>query len=482
MKPSRTGGSAFVVLLLLVLAGLLAAGGSRADGRTVAPDDPAGTASGRERAPSGAVQQAPAPAPGGNWPAFRGPERSGVAADATPVTSWDVETGRNVRWTAPVPGYSHSSPVVWGARVFVTTAVSDDPSVYGRRRGTGNSAIDDVAPREWRLLAFDRSDGSVLWDRTAHRGAPRVRRHEKGSHANSTPVTDGRRVVAVFNSEGMYCWSVDGELMWSRDLGRLDPGYWGQPDNPWGHASSPILFEDTVIVQSDDFADSFLAAFRLEDGEEVWRVPREELATWSTPVVWGQGDDAVLVAQGGNRARAYDPRTGEELWSFEDHAEVKVPSPFLVDDLLILAGGYPRGRPVYAVDMERTAAALAAGDPAPVLRWTIERGGPYTSTPLGYRGRLYVTRDNGVFNSYDLDTGELVYQQRLSTGFSASPVAADGRLYMGSEDGDFSVVRAGGEFELLATMDMGEPIFATPALSGDLLVLRTREHLYGIGE
>jgi hypothetical protein len=281
-----------------------------------------------------------------NWPSFRGHGATGVAESARPPIAWNTETGNNIRWTTTIAGHSHSSPVIWGDVIYVVTSMSEDPSSDGRRRGVRNNAIDDLAEREWKILALHRDDGRVLWERTAHRGVPRVRRHEKGSHANSTPATDGRYVVAVFNSEGLFCWSMDGELAWSKDIGRLDPGYWGQPDNNWGHATSPILFEDLVIIQSDDFADSFLAAFRLSDGSESWRAPRDELATWATPVIHGEGEDAVLIAQGGNHVRAYDARTGAELWHFADHAEVKVPSPFVVGELLVFTGGAPAGRPL----------------------------------------------------------------------------------------------------------------------------------------
>lgn len=419
--------------------------------------------------------------PPGSWPSFRGPGGAGAAADASPPVRWDVATGQNVRWVTPIPGYAHASPVVWGDRIYVTTAISEDPAADGRRTGVRNNAIDDLVPREWKLLALDRQ-GRIVWERTAHAGAPRVRRHEKGSHANSTPATDGRHVVAVFNSEGLYCWSASGDLLWSRDLGVLDPGYWGQPDNNWGHASSPILFEDTVIVQSDDFAGSFLAAFRLADGEEVWRVARDELATWSTPALYRHDGTAVLVTQGGNHVRAYDPRSGRERWLFADQAEVKVPSPFAVAGLVILTGGAPAGRPIYAVDIAGTESALAAGSTEPVLRWTIPSGGPYTSTPVGYADLLYVTRDNGVVGVFSLADGELLHRERFGTAFSASPVAARDRVYLASEDGDVYVLRAGPGLELLATNPMQESIFATPALAGDLLVVRTRGHLYGIGE
>ena len=420
---------------------------------------------------------------GTNWPSFRGPGATGVTASARLPTHWDSTTGENVRWAVPIPGYSHSSPIVWGDRVFVTTAISNDPALDGRRPGAGNVGIDDLARREWKLYAFDRASGGGLWQATAHSGVPRVRRHEKGSHANSTPATNGTHVVAVFNSEGIFCWSVDGELLWTKNLGRLDPGYWGRPDRPWGHASSPILFEDLVIVQADDFEDSFLAAFRLADGEEAWRVERDELAVWATPTLFESGGRTSLVAQGGNFIRGYDPRTGNELWRLADHAEVKVPTPFVADGMIIATGGAPAGRPIYALDLAAIAGEPPAGaDARSATSWTIGSGGPYTSTPLAYDSVLYVTRDTGILGAYDLQTGERLYRQRLGSGFSASPVAADNKVYLCSEDGQVFVVEPGGEFALLATNEMNESCFATPAISGDMLFIRTRTRLYALAE
>ncbi len=420
---------------------------------------------------------------GADWPSFRGPGGSGVAASGRLPTRWNVTDGENVRWVVPIPGYSHSSPIVWGGRVFVTTSISDDPAADGRRPGVGNVGVDDLAPREWKLYAFDRGSGGGLWEATAHSGVPSVRRHEKGSHANSTPVTDGTHVVAVFNSEGIFCWSVDGEFLWAKDLGRLDPGYWGRPDRPWGHASSPILFEGLVIVQADDFEDSFLAAFRLADGEEAWRVERDELAVWATPALFESGGRTALVVQGGNFIRAYDPRSGDELWRLADHAEVKVPSPFVADGLIIATGGAPAGRPIYALDLAVIGSEPPAGaDARSAARWTIGAGGPYTSTPLAYRSVLYVTRDTGILGAYDLQTGERLYRQRLGAGFSASPVAADNKVYLCSEDGQVFVIEPGDKFALLRTNEMDESCFATPAISGDTLFVRTRTRLYALAE
>ena len=457
-----------LVRMFLLGAGLLAAGAATPGTTTKAAS--LGTSQSVER-------------DGADWPSFRGPAASGVGAGAGLPIRWDATTGENVRWVVPVPGYSHSSPIVWGDRVFVTTSIGDDPAADGRRPRAGNIGIDDLAPREWKLYAFDRDSGGSLWEATAHSGVPRVRRHEKGSHANSTPVTDGTHVVAVFNSEGIFCWSMDGDLLWAKDLGRLDPGYWGYPDRPWGHASSPILFEDLVIVQADDFEDSFLAAFRLADGGEVWRVERDELAVWATPTLFESGSRTALVVQGGNFIRAYDPRSGAELWRIADHAEVKVPTPFVADGMIIATGGAPAGRPIFALDLAVIASDPPTGaDARSATRWTIRAGGPYTSTPLAYDSVLYVTSDTGILGAYDLQTGERLYRQRLGAGFSASPVAADNKVYLCSEDGQVFVVEPGGEFALLGTNEMNESCFATPAISGDMLFVRTRAQLYAIGE
>ena len=419
---------------------------------------------------------------GQDWPSFRGPGAAGVADGQNLPGDWDVKAGRNVRWKADVPGVGHSSPIVWGDRVFVTTAVPpEDPKlVLGDKGGIDLAA--DKPPISWRLLCFDAKDGKKLWEREAYAGEPRAARHVKSSQSNPTPVTDGKTVVALFASGTLAAFDVDGTPRWKADLGTLNPGLLGDPKSEWGQGSSPVIFENLAIVQVDKHAGSFLAAYDLATGKPAWRVERDERPVWASPTLYRTAGRTELLVVGGYHVRGYDPRTGKELWRFKDVAEVKTPTPFASDGLVIFAGGY-RGRPLFAIK------AGAQGDVSvpedaksgPFLAWRSEPGGPYTTTPLAYRDLLYAVRDEGVLGVYEVKTGALVYRERTGTTHSASPIASDGKVYLAGEDGQLLVLRAGRTFDLVTRIDMGETLFATPAISRGTLYVRTRGHLYAIG-
>jgi outer membrane protein assembly factor BamB len=429
-----------------------------------------------------AASGAAAPAAAQDWPSFRGAHAAGVAT-GTPPVSWDVTATRNVAWRTPLPGLAHSSPIVWADRVYVTTAVSASgaPTVRtGDSSRAGIGAAPDMVGHTWTLIALDKASGKIVWSRAVHQGVPRVKRHVKASHASSTPATNGRAIVALFDSEGLFCFGMDGTLKWRKDLGVIDVGLVDDPTYQWGPASSPVIDGTRVIVQVDRHKDGFIAAFDLESGKEVWRTRRDELPTWSTPLVVRTSSRAEIVTNGGKYLRGYDAATGRELWRLADEAtQVKVPSPVAAGDLVIVTGGYPAGgRPIYALRPG------GAGDLAPsAIAWRTDNGSPYTGTPLVYDGIVYICTDNGILSAYDAKTGERIYRSRVSpaaAGFSASPVAAAGRLYLASEDGDVFVVKAGRTFELLATNPMGEICMATPAISGDMLIVRTQGHLVGM--
>jgi outer membrane protein assembly factor BamB len=419
-----------------------------------------------------------------NWPQFRGANASGVAENQKTPVSWDAPGSRNVVWKTPIPGLSHASPVVWNEHVFVVTAVGDDPNPTSVPKDRGISLARDEAKHSWRIYALDKRSGRVLWQQTAHEGVPRARRHVKATQANSTPVTDGRTVVALMGSEGLYAYDFKGKLLWKRDLGVLNPGLWDDPNSSWGHGSSPVIHRGLVIVQADGHRQSFIAAYDLKDGRQAWRVERGEITSWSTPTLVEAGGRAELVANGGRFIRGYDPQTGRELWRFNDNdTEVKQQAPLFAHGLVYVAGGYPPGRGMYAF---RPGAAgdisLKPGEQANAhLAWKSDKGSPYTTTPIVYGDLLYAVSDGGVLSAFEARTGRLVYQERLPSSFSASPVAADGKLYLSSEDGDVFVVRAGPRFELLATNPVGEPLMATPAISDGMLILRAHKHVYAVG-
>jgi len=419
-----------------------------------------------------------------NWPSFRGPNASGVAAGNAP-TSWNGEKSSNVVWKTAIPGFSHSSPIIWGNKIFLITAISSDPATKFAAKGQGIGLATDTVKHTWQIYCLDKVSGKVLWSKTAYEGTPRAKRHIKATQANSTPVTDGRYVVAMFGSQGLDCYDLDGKVIWKKDVGILDPGLWDDPTSSWGHASSPVIYKDLVIIQADGHKQSFIAAYNLKDGSQAWRVERDEITSWSTPTINASAMRTELVANGGRFIRGYDPLTGKELWRFsDDNTEVKMQAPLVSEGLIYISGGYPAGRPIYAFRSGATGdISLKPGQETnDFIAWKSIKGSPYTPTPIIYNDIYYACADNGVLSAYEAKTGERIYQERLPSSFSASPIAADGKLYLASEDGDVFVVKAGRKFELLATNSMGQPLMATPAISDGLVILRTTDSVFAVGE
>lgn len=413
------------------------------------------------------------PPPAATWPSFRGPVASGVADGQHLPDTWGGPAGEHILWRTTIPGLGHSSPVVWGDTVFVTTAVSSrgnatfKPGLYG-----DGDASDDRSPHQWKLLALDAKTGAIKWDRVAVEGAPLDKRHIKSTYASATPATNGRIVVATFGSMGAHAFDMAGNVMWKVDYGRVNLGAYDLPSWEWGPASSPIIWNDLVILQIDTHADSFLLALDAMTGETRWKTDRDEIPSWGTPTVADTPGGSVLVTNASNFIRGYDPRNGKELWRFGGSSKITAPTPIFADGLWVVASGRAPERPIFVV---RPDAGVA---------WSKTARGPYMPTPLVYGGILYVLANNGVFDAYDLRTGTEIYRQRLpnvGSGFSASPVAADGKIYLSSEDGDVVVVRAGAEFGHIATNAMGDLLMATPAMAAGVMYLRGATTLFAVG-
>ena len=434
-------------------------------------------------ASSAAAAEPPVPP---NWPSFRGAGGAGVASGSGPER-WNGVTGENVLWKTALPGLSLSSPIVWGDRIYVTTAVGQDPDAKMRTGLYGDVApAKDLSKHQWKVIALDRATGKIVWERTAHEGIPRTTRHPKSTQANPTAAPDGRHVVAFFGAHGLYTYDASGKLLWQKDLGTLKAGWFYDPDFEWGVGSSPILFKDLVIVQCDVQQDSFIAAFRLKDGSLAWRTSRDEIPGWATPTIVDAGGRFELVTNATKFVRGYDPLTGKELWRVSAGSEIAVPTPFAAHGLVFVASGYGPGRPIHAI-RPGGSGDIAPKDgetTSPFVAWTNPRTGPYMPTPIVVGDELYVVQNNGALTTYQAKTGTRVYQQRLGNGgaFTASPVAADGKLYFATEEGEVHVVRAGPSFELVGTNPVGEAILATPALADGTLYVRGQRHLFAIRE
>ena len=423
-----------------------------------------------------------------NWPSFRGPNASGVAEGSATPTEWDAEKRVNILWKTPIPGLGHSSPVVWGDRVFVTTAVSSDPKSEFRHGLYGDvTPAKDMSKHSWRVYALDKRTGKFIWERTAYEGVPKAKRHPKNTQATPTPVTNGEVVVAFFGSEGLYAYDFDGKLLWKHDLGMLSAGWFYDPDYEWGVGSSPIIYKDLVIVQCDVQENSFIAAFSLKDGKQVWRRARNELPSWGTPTVYEGKTGAELITHATKFIRGYDPLTGKELWQLSGNSEITTPTPIIAHGLIYVTNGYRGIQPIYAIRPGAQGDISLKGDAESnqFIAWSKKQGGPYTPTPIVYGDYLYTCSNNGIMAAYNAKTGERIYRQRIAGrggAYSASPVAADGKLYFPSEDGEVFVVRAGPKYELLATNPMGEVLMATPAISDGIIFVRGIKNLYAVGK
>lgn len=420
-----------------------------------------------------------------NWPTFRGPDHLGVGDGADTPSSWNVATGEGVRWKVTIPGLGDSSPIVWGDRVYVTTAVAEGVEQGIRTGLTGaGEAVDEDVEHVWQVMAYDKTSGEPLWSTEIDRAVPKSKRHFKASQANSTPVTDGTHLVAVFPTAGMACLDLDGNVQWTVDLGRLNAGAPGDPGMEWGFASSPVLYDGVVIVQVDVHEGPYVAAWDLATGEQRWRVDRPDVDTsWGTPAIVRSDDGDELVLNG-SVIHAYDPSSGESLWSLGPNSALTIATPVAGDGVVYVSAGYAPVKPIYAVRTgTRGDLEVEPGEDHEALAWSHGRGGAYMPTPLLYRGMFYVVHHNGRIVAYDAAEGTAIYKSRFSAGgtFTASPIAVNGKIYMPTEEGQVYVVEAGPEFTEVAVNDMAEPVMATPAVSDGVLFVRTPTTLYALG-
>ena len=422
----------------------------------------------------------------GDWPQFRGPAALGVAPEAELPLRWDVTKGDGVRWKTPIPGLAHSSPIIAGDRIYVVTVTSARQAELKVGLYGDIGSVNERDPHQWRLLALDRASGRIVWDTLALEAVPKLKRHPKASHANSTPATDGRSIVAILGSEGLFCFDTQGRLRWKRDLGPMDAGYFKSPTAQWGFASSPIIHEGRVVVQCDVQKDSFLAVFDLADGRELWRTPRGDVPTWSTPAIVTTPGRTQIVVNGWRETGGYDFATGRNLWMLDGGGDIPVPTPIFALGLIYLTSAHGNFRPLRAIRPDATG-NITPEDPGRTnasIAWAHGRRGNYMQTPIVVGDLLFACNDQGIVTCVDARTGDVKYSERLSTqgqGFSASPVSDGRHLYFPSEPGEVYVVPAAASFSVRATLTLGETCMASPAVSGGTLFFRTRGHVIALG-
>ena len=417
-------------------------------------------------------------AAGGDWPQWRGPLATGVAPASDPPSRWS-ET-ENVRWKVEIPGHGQASPIVQGNRVFVLTAIPDGPGDGEgngffsriRRRFMGTVGSGDLL--RFVVLALDRRDGSLVWERTAVTEQPHEGRHNTGSWASGSAVADDEVVCAFFGSRGLHCYDLDGEPLWNRDFGdmRIRMGF--------GEGASPALHGDAIVVVWDHEGQSFVTALDKRTGAERWRTDRDEMTSWSTPLVVEHAGGTQVVTSATDGVRGYDFETGELLWEGEGVTTNAIPSPVAAGGVAYLMSGY-RGNRLYAVDLSAARGRISDGGG---VVWSLDRDTPYVPSPVLHDGILYFTKSNsGVLSAYDAASGENLYGPVRLSGIRdvyASPVIAGDRLYVTSRDGATLVAQAGPEFEILSTNHLDDGFDASPAVAGGEIYLRGRQYLYCI--
>lgn len=422
---------------------------------------------------------------GADWPQWRGPKGLGISEEKAIPIEWSES--KNIRWKTPIPGRGHSSPIVWGKRIFLTTAIEGPAVPEGftpikhRVKGKELQHPDWAgSDHHWTLKLFclERDSGKIFWERTAYEGMVYDYRHRKNTYASPTAATDGRYVYAYFGSEGLYCYDFDGKLIWQKSLGGL--GTIGM-----GPGTSPVLSEDKVILVCDqefDGVDSFMVAFNRKTGAEVWRTKRQAQVSWATPLLVRTSRGTEMIVAGAEYIISYMPATGQELWRVKGveigSSTPAVPTPVTDGENVYVTAGF----------LEKRAIAIRLGGSgdltkSPHVVWTYHKGTGQVPSPLLYQGYVYLMTDAGILTCLEAKTGKVMYEGGripVPATFTASPIAYDGKILITSEDGDTFVLKAGPTFEVLRTNSIGEPVFASMAVSDGTIFIRGQHHLYAV--
>ena len=405
------------------------------------------------------------------WPHWRGPNENGLVDQGDPPVEWS-ET-RNIRWKVKIPGLGHATPIVWGDRIFVQTAVQTDKEVEAAEPG-GRQAPPYLF--DFRVLALDRKNGKVLWERTVREAHPHEGLHQTSSFASPSGVTDGERLYAYFGSQGLYCFDLDGNLKWEKDFGKM------RIRSSWGEGSSPTIYGNTLVVNWDHEGDSFIVALDKRTGKERWRNAREERTSWSTPLVVEHRGKTQVVVSATSRTRSYDLATGELIWECAGLGANVIPMPVYADGVLYVTSGH-RNPAMQAISLDRAKGDITDTD---AVLWSIAQDTPYVSSPLLYGNRIYFLKSrNAILSCYNARTGEALYGPQRLEGMKsvyASLVGVKDRVYISGLDGTTLVIKNGSEYEALASNSIDEGIAASPVVVGDELYLRGNQHLYCIAK
>jgi outer membrane protein assembly factor BamB len=420
------------------------------------------------------------------WPSYRGYMASGVLDNANLPENFDIQKMVNVRWKIEVPGLGLSSPVVWDRRLFITTAISSSdktgmkPGIFG-----DGLPVPDSSVHEWKIICLDKMTGKVIWEKTACRGVPAIRRHPKSTHANTSVATDGNYVVAFFGSEGLYCYDMNGNLQWKKNFGVLRSVAFDYPAAEWEFASSPIIYNGVLVIQADVLENSFLAAFDVKTGKEKWKTVRDDYPTWATPNIYKSGNKTYVAVNGFKHMGGYDFETGKEIWRMSGGGDVPIPTPVIWKDMIFMNSAHGKFSPILGISSKASGdiSLKNAETSNEFVKWIIPRGGSYIHTLLLYHNRLYNMNWNGTLICIDPITGKEIYRGKLGSAksFIASPVASDGKIYIVDEEGTIYIIKDGNEFKVLAEVQVNDICLTAPSITDGFIFFRTQKYLIGVG-
>lgn len=418
------------------------------------------------------------------WPSFRGPWACGYMINSKTPSVWDVVIASDIKWKTAIPGLAHSSPVIWDNNIFITTATTNknDESLKLGLYGDIDEA-DDKKVHEFKVYCLDKNNGRIIWERVAHKGIPKSKRHTKSTQANCTPATDGKYLIVHFGSEGLYCYDFKGKLIWGKDMGILNPGPYTNPGVEWGYASSPVIYKDKIIIQCDIPVKPYIAAFELATGKELWRTSRsDEVSTWCTPAIYSKDGKTQVIANGYKQICGYEFENGKQIWRLSNGGDAPAPTPVIANDLIYLNSAHGVFSPIFVIKPDAKGDITLDDESTKnkYIVWSIKRGGAYMQTPLIYEDLLYNLQVNGLLTCFDALTGETKYKESFKEAFSASAIAADGKIYFCSEAGNVYVVKAGPLYKLIAKNSLRDNCMATPAISGNTLFFRTQHYVIAI--
>jgi outer membrane protein assembly factor BamB len=425
--------------------------------------------------------------PDRQWSSYRGRLSSGVLDNANLPESFDLAKMTNIRWKTEIPGLGLSSPVIWDNKIFITSAISQadrdgfKPGIYGNIEPVKDSSV-----HEWKVFCIDKNSGKMIWEKTAYKGIPKMKRHPKSTHANTSVATDGKYVVAFFGSEGLFCYDMNGTLLWQKNFGLLKSVFFMVKSAEWEFASSPVIYNGVLIIQCDVLENSFVAAYDVKTGKELWKTQRDEYPGWCTPNIYTNNGKTYIALNGYKNRGGYDFETGKQVWFMSGGGDIQIPTPIVGNDMIYFNSAHGKSSPIIAVKTNAVGdITLKESETSNnYIAWSLPRGGSYMHTMLLYRNHLYNMNWNGVVICLDPLTGKEIYNAKLgkSKSFIASPVASDGKIYVVDEDGTVYIMQDGNEFKLLAEIPLNDICMTAPAITEGMIVFRTQKYLVAAGK